>query len=138
MSVRKTSEILGVDDEAVVEAVRAAVDGNLYSLVEFDSESFNPLYVSEQTVAMYESEAHMNDHFGEIHDYVNLDFTEIQLFTQDLLPVASRVRYMTTALDVMTLVRLYVDDRNGFFLALPPETPVEPVVAAVANAIDTD
>lgn len=138
MPVRQEPEILGVDGDVVVDAARGAVDGGLLTLVEFDSESFTPLYVSEETLAMYRSEAHMDDHFGEIHDYVNLDFTEIELFTEDLLPVASRVRYMTTALDEMTLVRLYVDDGHGVFLALSPAAPVEPVVQAIVAAIDTD
>ena len=56
------------------------------------------------------------------------------LFTDDLFPVAESVEYIVTAMDYLTLLRVYVD-REGVFLALGPEEPVEPVVAAIEEVV---
>ncbi|WP_255195913.1 hypothetical protein [Halorarius litoreus] len=128
MSEDGTSEIVGVDVAAAVETGDSTA-ATLHSLVEFDRSGFNTLYVSETTRAAYESEDEMEAYFERIHNYVNIDFTEIELFTADLFPVANRVRYKTTALDVITLVRMYLDNRRGLFFAVERGDPVEPLVA---------
>lgn len=135
MPWRNSSELVDFDADAALEAALATVDDPLYSFVEFDAESFNPLYVADETLAMYEDEQQMLAHFQEMHDYVNLDFTEITLFTENLLPVANEVRYKTTAMDVMKIVRIY-RGHDGLFLSLAPEEPVEPLVTAIDAAID--
>lgn len=129
-------EIVTFDVEPVVEAALDAVDGPLYSLVEFDLESWNDLYVAEETLETYDSEEQMREHFDRIHGYVNLDFTEIDLFTEDLLPIADEIRYKTTAMDVMKFVRIYLAERTGLFVALDPGERVEPLVVAVEDAAD--
>lgn len=134
MSVTNPSRIHGVDADALCEAVEAVLEGDLHTLVEFDRERFNPLYVSAETRALYEDEAQMDAHFESIHGYVNLDLTEMELFTRELVPAANRVRAITTALDVFTLVRVYVGDR-GFFLALDPDEHVEPVLSAIETSV---
>lgn len=135
MPRRNASELVDFDADAALEAALATVDGPLYSFVEFNVESFNPLYVADETIAMYEDEQQMLAHFEQMHDYVNLDFTEITLFTDNLLPVADEVRYKTTAMDVMKIVRIY-RGHDGLFLALAPGEPVEPLVTAIADAIE--
>lgn len=130
------SEIVTFDVDAVVEEALDAVDGPLYSLVEFDLERWNDLYLADETREMYDDERQIEEHFSQIHDYVNLDFTEIDLFTDDLLPTADEVRYITTAMDVMTFVRIYVGERTGLFVALDPDEPVEPLVTAIEGAIE--
>lgn len=135
MPWRNASELVDFDADAALEVALATVDGPLYSFVEFDVESFHPLYVADETLAMYEDEQQMLAHFEEMHDYVNLDFTEIKLFTENLLPVADEVRYKTTAMDVMKIARIY-RGHHGLFISLAPEEPVEPLVTAIADAID--
>jgi hypothetical protein len=78
----------------------------------------------------------MAAHFGRIHDYVNIDFTETELFTQDLFDVADRVRYKATGLDVMTILRVYLGDQTGLFLAIDRGDPVEPLVAELETVVD--
>lgn len=135
MSEPATTEIVDFDAEAAVAAARKATEGPLYSLVEFNFEGFNYLYVAEETRALYSSESEMEEHFHRIHSYVNIDFTEIELFTEDLFPMADQVRYKTTALDVMTLVRLYVTENSGVFIALDRGEEVEPVVEAIEQTV---
>lgn len=121
------AEIVGIDAAEAVEAA-ADVDGTLHSLVEFNHRRFNTLYVSEATRGLYDSDEEMTAHFERIHDYVNIDFTEAELFTNDLFPMADRVRYKATALDVLTIVRLYLDDQRGLFVAVERGDPVERLV----------
>lgn len=131
------SEIVGVDVTAAVETAQSG-EATLYSLVEFDRTGFNTLYVSESTRAAYESDEQMKAHFERIHNYVNVDFTEIDLFTADLFPNSNHVRYKTTALDVFTVVRMYLDNQRGLFFALDRGDHVEPVVADLEALLSED
>ena len=137
MPISNPGEVVDFDAEAACEAVRATVQGELRSFVEFDTERFNPIYVDDVTLSLYEDEEHMREHFGRVHDYLNVDLAEIDLFVEELVPIADRVEYLVTALDAFKLVRFYVD-RQGVFLALDPDEPVEPVVDVIRGAIDDD
>jgi hypothetical protein len=135
MSEVPQSELVDVDVAAVLETAHA-VEGTLYSLVEFDRATFNALYVSEATRGLYDSDAEMDAHFERIHDYVNIDFTEIDLFTRDLFDVADHVRYKATGLDVMTILRVYLGDQTGLFLAIDRGDPIEPLVQAIETVVE--
>lgn len=137
MPVSQPGGVVDFDAEAACDAVLETVEGRLWSFVEFDAEGFDPIHVDEATLSFYDDEAHMHEHFGRIHDYVNVDLAEIDLFVEELLPIADRVEYLVTALDAFQLVRFYVDGQ-GVFLAIDPDEPVEPVVAAIREAIDDE
>lgn len=134
MPISRPGEVVDFDAEAACDAVRGTVEGRLLSFVEFDAEGFNPIYVDDGTFAAYDDEDHMLEHFDRIHGYVNVDLAEIDLFVEELFPVADRVEYLVTGLDAFTLVRYYVD-HQGVFLAIDPDEPVEPVIAALREAI---
>lgn len=134
MAVRNASTVVGFDADAACEAAERTVSGTLRSFVEFDGESFNALYVDDATLGFYDDEEHMLAHFSQLHSYVYLDLAEIDLFTEELFPVADRVEYIVTALDFFKLVRIYYDD-EGLFLALDHDEPVEPIVQAISRAI---
>ncbi|NIB98368.1 hypothetical protein [Halobacterium sp. R2-5] len=134
MSV-SNSGLTSLDVEAMRAAAEDAVDGTLRSFVEFTDEEFRPVYVDDVTRSFYDDEAHMLEHFEEIHSYVHIDFTETDFFTDGLFPLASDVRYHATSLDVFTLVRVYFGD-EGVFVALDHEDPVEPVVTAIEAVHD--
>lgn len=136
MDISPESEILGVNGRRIVDAVRHVTTGDVYSIVEYDLNHHHPLWVHDDTRAMYEHDEQMAAHFARIHNYVNLDLTEIKLFTEELLPVADDVRYISTSMDVMTFVRVYLEYDTGVFLALESGEPVEPVVAAIDSAVD--
>ena len=125
-----------VVDEELVETVKAAADGPVFVVVEFTPDEFSVTYASSATRDMYEDEDAMYDYFESVHEYVNLDLTEIDLFTENLFPVADDVRYITTALDIGKMIRVYLDDRRGVFVGLPTEAEVEPVVEALFDESD--
>ena len=134
MAISNPSSVVSFDGDAVRGAVEARVEGTLRSLVEYDRDAFNPLYVDDVTLSFYEDEEQMTAHFERLHSYIHLDVTEMDLFTDELFPVADRVRYLTTAFDLFTLVRVYVDD-EGMFMALDPDEPVEPLVHAIEDVV---
>ncbi|WP_129114299.1 hypothetical protein [Halegenticoccus tardaugens] len=135
MALSNPSTVVSFDAEAALAAIAETVDGSLWALVEYDAESFNPLYVDDAALALYDDEAQMSAHFERIHSYVYLDFSEMELFA-DFFPVAERVEYMVTGMDAFTLVRVYVADREGLFMTLDPAEPVRPVVEAVRESVD--
>lgn len=135
MPVSNQPGLTSLDVAAMRSAVEDTVDGTLRSFAEFDADDFNLVYVDDVSVAFYDDEEHMHAHFEEIHSYVHIDFTEIDFFTEELFPAANRVRYLTTAFDLFTLVRVYFGD-EGLFLALDRDEAVEPVIEAIEAVHD--
>lgn len=123
------------DGTGLVEHLREKTDGELYSVVEYDKDEFNLLYVADTTRSFYEDDEQMHDHFEEIHSYVHLDFVEMDLFTDRLFPLADRVEYITTRLDFMKLVRFYVGDR-GLFVSVEPDEPIVEIAEIVRESLD--
>lgn len=135
MAVREPSELVSFDGDAAVDALREHAEGTLYSVVEYDTAAYRPLLVDDATITLYGGEEAMHAHFERIHSHVNLDFTEIELFVEDLFPVADRVEAITTRLDYLTVVRIY-GDREGLFVAVEPGEPTAPLVDAVRDLIE--
>lgn len=132
MPITNPPELLSADVDAMEDAAREAVDGTVRSVVEFDEDDFHVIYVDDVSLSFYEDEAQMMDHFEQIHSYVHLDFTEMSFYTDDIFPIADRVRYIATGLDVFTVLRIYFGD-EGLFMALDQGEDVEPVVDAVED-----
>lgn len=124
-------EIVGFDVEGALDAALEVVDGPLYAFVEYDTDEFNTLYVAEELEAMYPDDETMLGHFERIHSYVHIDFSEMELFTDTIVPIADRVRYIATGMDAFTMVRFY-RNHDGLFVALSADEDVD----AVADAMD--
>lgn len=135
MPLENDPAIVDFDAAAALAAVRETVDGTLYSFVEYDDDGFNHLYVADETLAFYPDEAEMFDHFERIHGYVHVDFMEMELFTDTIVPIADSVEHIVTATDALTILRIYVGDQ-GLFVALDPDEPVSPVLDAIGRAIE--
>ena len=134
MPVCNPESIYRAEATALREALSETVEGTLRSLVEFDDESFTVLYADDLTLSFYDSPEHMAEHFEHIHGFVNLDHTEMDLFTEELFPVSERVRYLASGLDLFTMVRVYADD-CAYFVAIAPDEPVLPVVRAIERVV---
>ncbi|PSP48725.1 hypothetical protein BRC75_05905 [Halobacteriales archaeon QH_7_69_31] len=119
--------------DAALEALRAGTDGPVYTLVRFYPYDFEVLYVDDAMNDLYPGGSAMDDHFERIFDYVGIDFAERALFTDVLLSGAGDVRYMTTSLDSIKVVRAYGGEDVGVFVALDPEEAVPPVVEVVTE-----
>lgn len=126
-----------IDPDAAVEAARSVAGDGVQTVVSFDRHGFDVVYVDDAVLAAYGDREAMLDHYEEIHAYVNVDFTERDLFTTELFPVADQVRYMATGMDFSTLVRVYVEE-EGVFLSLENGEDVEAVVAAIERVVAPD
>ena len=127
-----TFESGGDDPVPVVEALRRRTDGPLHSVVRFDPDDFRILYVAGEAESRYPTESAMVEHFERIFAYVGIDFAEKTLFSDVLLPDAGTVRYMTTSLDSVKVVRVY-EESEGVFVGVDPEEAVPPLVDAVGE-----
>jgi hypothetical protein len=76
----------------------------------------------------------MCEHFETIHGFVNLDYSEMELFTGELFPASESVRYLASGLDLFTMVRVYARG-CAYFVGLDPDEPVLPAVRAVERVV---
>ncbi len=127
--------VTSFDADAVVDAARAAVDDGLLTCVEYDADGFETLYVADEVEAMYPSEERMQEHFEHLHGYVHLDFTEVQLFQDELLPYAGDVHFLVTGFEALTAVRV-LSGREGLFLSVTPDASTDALVDAVRGALE--
>lgn len=134
MPVTNETRILDIDVEDLVDPVLSRAEGTVYAISEFDTREFTILHLAEATYDLYGDEETMEDHFERIHGYVHLDFTERELFTDEMFPLAERVEYLTTRMDYIKIVRIYEGD-SGVFLALDPDEPVTPLAAVALEAM---
>lgn len=132
MAIRIESRVLPFDVDQALADVEELVGDELQSFVEYDVDDYHVLYLSDLALSMYEGEELAFAHFDRIHSHVHLDFTEIDLFTEGLFPIAEDVEYVTTSLDFMKLVRVYHDDM-GVFVSLSPNANEVPVVEAIRD-----
>lgn len=135
MPVRNPESIHDVDATELCDALLETLEGAPLSVVEFDQEGFNVLYADDLTLSFYDSEAAMYDHFEHIHGFVNLDYSEMNLFTDELFPVAEDVSFLASGMDLFTMVRVYVED-CAYFFALAPTEPILPAVRTVERVVE--
>ena len=109
--------------EARLGSLHDRVDGTLYSVVRFGADDFEVVYTAEAARAMYDDDDTMREHFRRIFDYVGIDFAEKALFSDVLLSGQGTVRYMTTCMASVKLVRIYAGS-EGVLVAVDPEEPV--------------
>ena len=134
MSLHNPETVHDVDAVALCEALMEAIEGTLRAVLEFDDEVFNVLYAADSVCSYYGSEAAMLEHFEHVHGFVNLDYTEMDLFTDELFPASEDVHYLVSGLDLFTMVRVYVADCS-YFVAIDPDEPILPIVRAVERVV---
>lgn len=126
-------QLVDYDVEAALDAARETAGDGLLLCVAFTGKEFEPLYVADEVAELYGGEEAMRDHFGDIHSYVHLDFTERDLF-EELFIDPDGVNAFVTCMGSMTAVRV-LDDRHGIFLGLRPDCPINETVRAVDEAL---
>lgn len=135
MSATNRSKLTAFDADRVRQVVQETVSGPLHAFCEYDTESFRPLYLSDETVSIYESRDAMLEHFEKIHTNIHMDFMQSKLFRNTLFPDAERVEYITTSMDFLKILRVYVGD-DGLFISVDPAEPVVPIVDAIKATVE--
>lgn len=134
MSGDGDSEVVGFDAEAALSTANDAIGReNVFSCVVYDDSEFRTVYVDDRVAALYADEGERQKHFGEIHSYVHLDFTEVELF-EDLFRDPEGVRAFVTYMETLTAVRV-VSDKQGVFFSVTPDARVTELVNAVETVL---
>lgn len=128
------SDVVDFDADAVLAAANETVGEEAVLIcVVYDVADFRTVYVDERVNAMYGGKTDREKHFGQIHAYVHLDFTEGELFGELFLD-PDGIRAFVTYMGNVIAVRV-VTDKQGVFLVVSPETPVTDLVNAVEDAM---
>lgn len=136
MSSDEWSEVVDFDAEAALSTANRAIgDENVFSCVVYDDTEFRTVYVDERVDDLYADVGDREEHFGEIHSYVHLDFSEQALF-EELFRDPAGVRAFVTYMGTLIAVRV-VHDRQGLFLSVAPTSPVTKLVTAVESDVRT-
>ncbi|WP_336359715.1 hypothetical protein [Haladaptatus sp. ZSTT2] len=134
MNFTGTTAVVDFDAEAALEAAASVPDAEVLIGVEYNTEAFNILYVSETVDALYRDRDQMEAHFDTIHSYVHLDFTERELF-KDLFVDPDGVRAFVTYMGNMIAIRVLSGD-DGLFIGLAPGSVATEVVNRVEEAVE--
>ena len=134
MSGDEAGDVVDFDEEEALAAAREAVgDAAVLVCVVYDASDFRTVYVDDRIDSTYESERARAEHFGQIHSYVHLDFTEGELF-RELFREPDGVRAFATYMNSHVAVRV-VTDKQGVFLSVAPDAPVTDLVNAVEGVL---
>lgn len=128
-------DVVDFDARAVLEAAQSAAgERSVFTCVVYDDADFETVYVDDRIQATYEDDEAREEHFGQIHSYVHLDFTEMELF-RELFREPGSIRAFVTYMDAFVAVRI-VAEKQGVFLSVPPDAPVTDLVDAVEEILD--
>jgi hypothetical protein len=133
MPVVNPPSVVNFDVERVVGALLDEFGGDVLTIVEYDRETYNTLYVADAIRGRYPDEETMEDHFAGIHAYVYLDFTESDLF-EDLFVASGGTRAFVTYMRDLVAIRV-VDGSEGVFVSVTPDVEVSAVVELVEGII---
>lgn len=133
-----SDDVVSFDVDATVEAIRGALDGeagDVHAIAVYTPDAYELAYVDGVTRSFYDDDERMAAHFDRIHRYAGIDFSEIELFVDDLFPVAGGVEYIATGMEHLTVIRVYAGD-EGVFVSAEPSIDPSAVVEAVREAVD--
>ncbi|WP_336133706.1 hypothetical protein [Natronomonas amylolytica] len=124
------ADVVDFDPEAVLSAANGAIGAeNVFTCVVYDAERFRTVHVDDRLEALYADHEERQAHFGEVHSYVHLDFTERELF-EELFRDPEGVRAFVTYMSSLVAVRV-VSEKQGVFFSIAPDAPVTKLVTSV-------
>jgi len=135
-AIRNEGEVIGLDASAAFEAVRDVGGEDLRAFVEYDSESYNPVFVAERVVAELGGADGVDEFAEKLHFNYKLDFTEREMYA-DLYDPLGGVDAFAVYLDDRTIVR-YVTDEEGIYVSLDGDANTDRVVDALAETVGNE
>lgn len=134
MAGDRRTDVVDFDADAALSAANEAIGPeNLFTCVVYDAKTFQTVYVDDRLETFYADYEEREEHFGEIHSYVHLDFTEQKLF-EELFRDPEGVRAFVTYMASLVAVRI-VREKQGVFFSVAPDAPVTKLVNAVEAEI---
>lgn len=134
MTEGTTDGVVTFDVEAALATARETVGADAVLIcVAYDETEFTTVHVDERIDALYPDEGTRTEHFGEIHSYVHLDFTERELF-KELFVQPGRVKAFVTYMDAFIAIRI-VTGEEGLFLGIAPGTEITELVERLESVL---
>jgi hypothetical protein len=128
------TDAVDFDADAALSAANDTIGSeNVFTCVVYDAETFQTVYVDPRVEGLYADAEKRQEHFGEIHSYVHLDFTE-QKLSEELFRDPEGIRAFVTYMASLVAVRV-VTEKQGIFFSVAPDVPVTKLVNAVEAEI---
>ncbi|MCL9814137.1 hypothetical protein [Natranaeroarchaeum aerophilus] len=134
MAIRNDSVLTDFNATAALRAVEDRVGDDIFVCGEFTPDDFHILYVSDRALEQYDSETDIWVVGDVIHEYMNVDFLERELFN-DLYPQVTETNAFVTYTDYAAIVRV-LQGEEGFYLSVDPQAPVSEIVNELTAILD--
>ncbi|GAB3685508.1 hypothetical protein GCM10028857_16150 [Salinarchaeum chitinilyticum] len=135
MALRERSELVGFDADEACQYLLEAVGEDLLVVAEYTPEDYRLLYVGEDLEAKYGSTEAVTAAADSIHEYIDLDFRERELFL-DLYPTLEDVDGLITVADRRSVVRVVTPADEGLYFSVPLDVPAVELVRDVVGIVD--
>lgn len=135
MSSRDQSSMLtGLDADTILSRVRSTAGEHLLAFVEYDTETYNVLYMAERATTDLGGPENTSDLADRLHRNYQLDFNEKQMH-EELYDELGTVRAFGVFFDDEAVLR-FVDDMTGLYVSLDMSAPFDKVIEAVYDVIE--
>lgn len=133
MPTRNDSVLTDFDAIGALDAVQSRIGEDLLVCAEFIPEDFHIIYVSDTGLDGYRNETDIWVVGDVIHEYMNIDFLERELF-RDLYPQVTETNAFVTYTDYAAIIRVLSGD-EGLYLSVDPDAPVSEIVSDVTDIL---
>jgi hypothetical protein len=135
MALRQQSELVGFDAEEATEYLLSTVGDDLLVVAEYTPEEYRLLYVGDDLETMYGSTEDVVHAADSIHEYIDLDFRERDMFL-DLYPTIEDVDGLVTVADSRSVARVLSPVDGGLYFSVPLDAPVMELLRDVVGIVD--
>ncbi|MFC3476336.1 DUF7522 family protein [Halobacterium litoreum] len=136
IELRQEPELTAFDDAEVASAIDDVAGDDLRTLVEYDEQRYNLLYIRDDVV----DELGGPDAFGELADELHsdyrLDFTQQELY-EEIYGELGNVHAFVAVMDRATVLRVVGDDA-GLYVSLEPSVSIQGALDAVREVVDSE
>ena len=135
MTLREPSKLVEFDADAAVEELLERAGEEHLIVAEYTPEEYGLLYVGEGIEAMYPSMDEIEATADSIHEYIDMDFRERELFL-DLYPTIDDVDGLITVGDTRCVVRVVTPQEEGLYFSVPNELSATELLQHVVDIIE--
>lgn len=132
MTFKRASTIIGPPANALAEALESVTDEELQTVAEYNAQSYQLLYVSEQVAEKHGGIGGVEEEADSLFDYYHIDFLERDLL-EDMLWLGE-VGTFVTFLDHGIVIRAHTDCA-AVFVALDVTASVDDVQITIENTL---
>lgn len=135
MALRNAADLVGFDaDEATDHLLDEAGEAVLI-VAEYTASEYRLLYVSHELEEMYGSADEVVAAADSIHEYIDLDFRERDMFL-DLYPTMEDVDGLVTVSDTRSIARVLSPGEEGLYFSVQLSAPVMELLQDVVGIVD--